>query len=309
VRGRLDDNPSVAWLHLVLVAFPALLVLAWGPGNHLELGERVWRARRSALPARAARLIGRHRLPFFYGTLAADLIHFKKFGGPDNHCHRWSMVEGMRERVATGAEEAFVMGYAVHLAADTVAHNHFVPYHLARFQRGEGLGHVYWELNADRFVDVSRWEIAREIAAHQDLAAFDELVLGCVPRRLLPMRANRLLFRQAILVGQRRRWRHGLARLHPVDKLRLDPAFLERFRRAALQRALAVLGPGGVAHLECFDACGTDAQRSALATARAERGDLTRQITWLSRGRAARSAAAEARALEFLDGLDDLDRA
>ena len=131
-------------LCLCLVFFLLLLVVIpnWGPGNHLEFALRVLRARRK-LAEEPARLLRQERAAFLYGNIAADLISFKAYGGHYNHCHRWTIVREMRARATSPAQEAFALGYLAHLAADTIAHNHYVPYHLARYARSKGLGHLY----------------------------------------------------------------------------------------------------------------------------------------------------------------------
>jgi len=48
---------------------------------------------------------------------------------------------------------AFAFGYLAHLAADTVAHNYFVPRQLAVTSSTSSLGHSYWE---SRFENPSR---------------------------------------------------------------------------------------------------------------------------------------------------------
>ena len=40
---------------------------------------------------------------------------------------------------------AFALGYLAHLAADSVAHNYFVPKQLAITSSTSALGHSYWE--------------------------------------------------------------------------------------------------------------------------------------------------------------------
>jgi hypothetical protein len=134
---------------MLLLAFSilcALVALAsgagWGPGHHLEFAERVWRRRRELLPPPVAKLLGEERAAYSYGNIAADIINFKGYGGAYNHCHRWAIIDDMRALADSPREEAFVLGYLSHLAADTIAHNHFVPYHLARYARTRGLGHL-----------------------------------------------------------------------------------------------------------------------------------------------------------------------
>src|SRR5262245_46389458 len=147
-------------LALVLVVGGA----SWGPGSHLAFALRVLRARRKLAPD-VARLLRDERAAYLYGNIAADIINFKGYGGHYNHCHRWTIVQHMRARATSAAEEAFALGYLSHLAADTIAHNHFVPYHLARYARSKGLGHLYRsgehtsELQSLRHLVFSLWHV------------------------------------------------------------------------------------------------------------------------------------------------------
>ena len=66
-RPRLSMSPV-----LLLVLLAATLVLAWGPGNHLEFAHRLYRSRRRTLPEGRAKLLREERSAFFYGNVAAD---------------------------------------------------------------------------------------------------------------------------------------------------------------------------------------------------------------------------------------------
>ena len=272
-----------------------LVCLPWGPGHHLEFAERVLRRRKELLPADVARLIGSERKAYLYGNLAADLINFKNYGGAYNHCHRWKIVEEMREHSSTPRGEAFLLGYLSHLAADTIAHNHFVPYHLARYARTKGLGHLYWEMNADRFVPHERWSIVTELKADARLAELDDMVNRCVPKKALSMRTNKFLFNHVLLVSERERWRHGVARLHPLANVQLTKGFLGLFQDAAVERIRLALHKKGLREIERVDANGKEAQAAAM---RMRRGLLER---WTSPR--ARWEDAEPRAAGFLLGM------
>lgn len=249
---------------ILLLLVLAALVAPWGPGHHLEFSERVHRRRRELLPTDRARVLGAEKDAYFYGSIAADIINMKAYGGHRNHCHRWTIAEEMREH-ATGsaAEEAFILGYLSHLAADTIAHNHFVPYHLVRFARGKGLGHVYWEMSADRYVPAKRWEVISLLRSRRELDRLDELVNRTVPRKALPMGANKLIFNHVLLVSHRASWRRGMERIHPIGKVRLEKGFLSLFQRAAVDRVRLALRPRGLRRLMHLDTTGKAAQKEA----------------------------------------------
>lgn len=280
---------------LLLLVAALVLGAAWGPGHHLEFAERVLRRRKETLPRDVAALLSEERSAYLYGNLAADLINFKNYGGAYSHCHRWAIVEEMREHAHTPRGEAFILGYLSHLAADTIAHNHFVPYHLARYARTQGLGHLYWEMNADRFVPTERWKLVTELKSDKRLDALDEIVNRCVPKKALSMRTNKFLFNHVLLVSERERWRRGMAQIHPLESVQLKRGFLAVFQDAAAERIRLALHPRGLREIRRVDANGKAAQEAAMAL---RQGLLER---WTSPKQ--RWIDAEADAERFLEGM------
>jgi len=281
---------------IAILGLTLLLCLAWGPGNHLEFAERVYRRRRELLPGEVARLIGEERKSYYYGNIAADIINFKGYGGHYNHCHRWTVVDEMRAKAETPSEEAFCLGYLSHLAADTIAHNHFVPYHLARYARTRGLGHLYWEMMADRHVPEERWRVVSELKADPELNELDELVNRAVPKKALSMRTNKLLFNHVLLVSERDAWRRRIDTLHTMSTAPLERGFLELFRRAAVERVRLALHKGGVAKLEHIDTNGKEAQKRAM--------QARKRVLVGFKSSARRRVASEEEAAQFLEGMD-----
>lgn len=280
-------------LVLILVLF--VTMLAWGPGHHLEFAERIWRRRREMLPPDVVTLLQEEKHAFFYGSIAADIINFKAYGGQYTHCHRWGIVHEMRELGTTPRQESFVLGYMSHLAADTIAHNHFVPYHLTRFARTKGLGHLYWEMNADRFVPEERWKRVNQLKSLVDLGELDDLVNRTVPKKALSMGTNKLIFNHVLLISERDAWRRGMARIHPREKVQLKKGFLATFQAAATDRVRWALHPKGFRAIQEIDANG----KKALNRAR----DVRKQIVRRWAPGAKRAGAAERLATPFLKGM------
>ncbi len=281
-------------LLVLLVLATVLTVAPWGPGTHLEFEARVFRKRRQRLPEATASLIEREREAWQYGHIAADIINFKAVGGPYSHCHRWGIVPEMQALARNDFQRAFTYGYLAHLAADTIAHNHFVPYHLARYARTKGLGHLYWEMNADRFVPDERWDVVTRLKKLEDLAQLDQLVNQTVPRKAFSLSTNKAIFNHVLLVSERRQWRIGVERLHPRDGVELKRGFLDRFRDAAVERILVALQHDGVERMGNYDANGKAAQKAALNSGRS-------LMDRISPRRA--SGEREALAQGFLEGM------
>ncbi len=280
---------------LLLLALLPVALTTWGPGHHLEFAERIWRRRRELLPAGRAALLAKEKNAFYYGNLAADIINMKAYGGHWNHCHRWTIVTEMRQHAETDSDEAFILGYLAHLAADTIAHNHFVPYHLVRYPRVRGLGHLYWEMMADRYVPERRWEIVARLKGLPELGRLDQLVNRTVPKRALSMGTNKLIFNHVLLVSKRGSWRRGMERLHPIAKVRLERGFLSRFQKAAVARIRTALHERGFKTLLHLDTNG----KSHLKEARRKRRALVRRYPAGS----TRDRKGQELAAKFLEGM------
>jgi hypothetical protein len=289
------SSPDPLLLLALALVLPVVMTAGWGPGTHLEFAHRVWRRRKETLPRATAELLGQEKRAYFYGNLAADIINFKAWGGHYNHCHRWTIVDEMREVGSSAREEAFVLGYLSHLAADTIAHNHFVPYHLVRYARTRGLGHLYWEMSADRFVPESLWDVVADLEQDRTLDGLDELINAAVSKKALSMRTNKLIFNHVLLVSKGERWRRNVARIHPLRRVNLTKGFLELFRRAAVARVQLALEPKGLARLSHVDTNGKEAQKSAVQARKA----LLRSTLPGAR----RRADAEELAVAYLDGM------
>ena len=273
-----------------------LAIQTWGPGTHMEFAERVYRRRKELLTKPVAKLLTEERRSYFYGNIAADIVNFKAYGGHQNHCHRWTIIDEMREQANSPREEAFILGYLSHLAADTIAHNHFVPYHLVRFARMRGLGHLYWEMNADRFVPERCWDEIGVLKRDSNLGELDHLINSAVSKKALSMNTNKLIFKHILLVSERERWRKGMARIHPIKRVTLQKGFLELFRKAAVKRIQLALRPRTFEKLLHIDTTGKRSQQLAMQ----ERKILTTEF----RPGAKRQEQAAESAAYFLKGME-----
>ena len=108
---------------------------AWTPGTHIYLGGSVL-ANLQLLPATIADLLRIFPFEFLYGNIAADSSIAKHYAPLGRHCHYWHVGQEIHDLAETDALRAFGLGYLCHLAADTVAHNYFVPRQLMAPWRG-----------------------------------------------------------------------------------------------------------------------------------------------------------------------------
>src|SRR4030065_2545752 len=98
----------------------------WGPATHLELGNAILN-NTGLLSAPARALIEAFPFDFLYGNISADIVIGKNLVEELKHCHNWKVGFKLLKKAESDSQRAFVYGYLSHLAADTIAHNHFIP--------------------------------------------------------------------------------------------------------------------------------------------------------------------------------------
>jgi hypothetical protein len=280
--------PALACL---VVLAPALLSW-WGPGTHIQLTRellRRLRLRRKRTPSQE--LAVRYPEAFVYGNIAADIINFKEYGGFKNHCHNWNIQLRLEEQAEDEAARAFILGYLCHLAADIVAHNHFVPYHLVYNFPPRILGHVYWEAMADSQVSDPEWHTVDSFKKNKLLHTFDHMVHRVVKRRAFSLRSNKWIFNNILLINSRQRWREIIRKVQAnAAKHPLDEEFHAECRAASLRLMMYVFYTRRLALLKVHDPRGKHALRGATRLRR----ELLRDFGVRSRARDVARALAYA---------------
>ncbi len=198
--------------------------LAWGAGVHLSLGLRLLKST-EILPAVLQTLLTSHPYDFLYGCIAADITLGKKYTHHLEHCHNWSIGIRILERANTigSAAKACAYGYLSHLAADTVAHNYFVPYRLAMTYNSILLNHAYWEIRADSGVSKTTWNAARKIA-QRDNHQHDTMLSESLSDTIFSFNTNKQLFNSMMLISRLRRWHKIIFSMSKHSKWEFDKA-------------------------------------------------------------------------------------
>jgi hypothetical protein len=97
------------------------------------------------------------------------------------------------------------MGYLAHLAADTVAHNYFVPRYLIIASRTTGLGHSYWESRFETHLGPAYPRQARELIVRDHTPADAHLDRILSPT-IFSTQTNRRIFRGMVYVTDTESW-------------------------------------------------------------------------------------------------------
>jgi hypothetical protein len=184
---------------------------AWGAGFHLQLGVSVLNNLPSINPAIAS-ILSEYPNDFLYGCIAADITIGKKFTHYLQHCHRWAIGLNILQNSESRLQKACAYGYLAHLAADTVAHNYFVPYKVMRSFSTLTLKHTYWEMRFESFVDKEMWEIGKKVSMeHYKLN--DALLRKLVSGTLFSFNTNKRIFNSILLLSRLEKWQKVLKTL------------------------------------------------------------------------------------------------
>jgi hypothetical protein len=242
----------------VLWLWPAH-AFAWGPGAHLDFGMQVLEAIGFLAPV-LRKLLLTHADDFLYGCIAGDIIVGKNLAPYRDHCHNWQVGLKLLEATSSEPQRALTYGFLTHLAADTIAHNYFIPYKMVETFHTRVARHAYWELRFDQVAHSSDtvWEMLRHIGRRRFVEhdAFLGEVLGD-SSRLFSFRTSQRLFNSFMLLQRLKRWRQMNAAVARRSQLSLsaeEVAECNRLAQAAifnflmdgtLSRTLSVDPTGG----------------------------------------------------------------
>jgi hypothetical protein len=210
----------------LLVAIAAILLptdaLAWGGGIHLQLGAQVL-ANPGMLSGDVAALLALHPKDFLYGCLAPDITVGKKYTHYLLNCHRWGIGRTLLEEAETDHQRACAYGYLCHLAADTVAHNYFVPYKIIRSFAAITMKHAYWEMRFEGFVEKDNWELAHAVC-HADQHGNDLLLRRVLTTTLFSFGTNKRIFNSIMVMARMERLQKILQTLSSKSRYQLAEA-------------------------------------------------------------------------------------
>ena len=178
---------------------------AWTPGTHVFLGDAILRSV-SLLPSNVADLLRAFPHEFLYGSIAADTSIAKKYAPAGRHCHSWAVGFEIHDAAARDDPlRAFSLGYLAHLAADTVAHNFFVPRQLALTSSTASLGHSYWESRFETHLGERSSRRARDLIL-RDHGSADALLDRILSPTIFSTSTNRRIFRGIVHVADAESW-------------------------------------------------------------------------------------------------------
>ena len=245
---------------LLLVLLPDA-AYAWTPGTHVYLGEAVLRSL-PQLPGAVAELLHAFPYDFLYGSIAADTSMAKKYVPTGRHCHSWTVGLEIHDSAKDERLRAFGLGYLAHLAADAIAHNHFVPMQLAVTASTSSVGHSYWESRFEMHLGPSSARQARDLILLDHTRA-DALLDRILSPTIFSTQTNRRIFRGMVHAADNESWQRIFSLMTENSRWDLSDAEVGRYLDHAYDAIIDFLNYFDRSRAYRQDPSGDEALRSA----------------------------------------------
>ena len=251
---------------LALMLTPAV-AHAWTPGTHIFLGEAVMRSL-PLLPSSISELLAAFPYDFLYGSIAADTSIAKKYAAAGRHCHSWNVGFEIHNNAESEPLRAFGLGYLAHLAADSVAHNYFVPHQLTITSSTAALGHSYWESRFDMHIGERFSRTAKQLIL-RDHSHSDEHLDRILSPTIFSTSTNRRIFRGMVYVADTESWQRIFHLVEEKSRWDLSEREVETYMARAFDYIIDLMTRLDSAEPYKLDPAGTDALREAKKVRRA----------------------------------------
>ncbi|OGT98267.1 MAG: hypothetical protein A2X80_03920, partial [Geobacteraceae bacterium GWB2_52_12] len=210
-----------------------------GGGIHLQLGVEVL-ADLGRVSGDLAALLTAHPKDFLYGCLAPDITLGKKYTHSLLHCHRWGIGRTLLKEAENDHQRACAYGYLCHLAADTVAHNYYVPYKIIRSFTTITMKHTYWEMRFEAFVEKETWKLAHAVC-RADRRANDVLLRNVLTTTIFSFGTNRRIFNSIMIFSRMEKMQKILQTLSSKSRYQLSEADRVEYMQLAREAILDFL--------------------------------------------------------------------
>ena len=250
---------------LVTVLWPTD-ALAWGPGVHMVTGNWVLQ-NLAGLPMTVAAPIMQYPGQFLHGCLSADIFIGKGSVAKEGHSHNWSSGFSLLESAKSPRALSYAWGYLSHLAADTVAHNVFVPGILHTAPGNGRMAHVYLEIQADRLL---AWDSADALSVfyEADSPEGTALLRSAMGQKAFSFWMKKHMFESSISLGGSSVWRTSMRLLDKFIPAQQRGPLVEEMLTISTRAIFSLLSNPDTSPVLSLDPIG--AQALALANGKHE---------------------------------------
>jgi hypothetical protein len=264
---RVVSTGGVALAVLLALMLTPAVAHAWTPGTHIFLGEAVMRSL-PLLPSSVSELLAAFPYDFLYGSIAADTSIAKKYAAAGRHCHSWNVGFEIHNNAESEPLRAFGLGYLAHLAADSVAHNYFVPHQLTITSSTAALGHSYWESRFDMHIGERFSRTAKQLIL-RDHTHSDEHLDRILSPTIFSTPTNRRIFRGMVYVADSESWQRIFHLVEEKSRWDLAEREVETYMARAFDYIIDLMTRLDRAEAYKLDPAGTSPLREAKKVRRA----------------------------------------
>jgi hypothetical protein len=269
---------------LLLVGVLPEPAAAFGPATHIFIGRHLLDML-TLVPEGIGALLRAYPQSFLYGSVAADISFAKKYVPAGRHCHFWHVGEEILHAAENDRLRAVAYGYLSHLAADTIAHNFFVPRQLLLTSSTKALGHGYWEHRLDTQLGEPFGTIAREVVLEYDHSEADQLFDSVLSGTIFSFETNKRIFRGMIRAQDNERWKAVFDRVLQNSRWDLAPDTIDAYTSLAFDFVVDYLQRGRDSVAAGYDPVGDfnlglakKVRRLALREGKLARPDVLRDM-------------------------------
>ena len=213
--------------------------LAWGPATHVKLANDLL-GQLGLLPAAVGALLARHARDYLFGNIAADVVLAKRLSRVKQFCHHWETGFTILDDAGSDRGRAFGLGYLSHLAADTVAHNKFLPRQMTLTRSTLRFGHFYWESRADSTIGPHHWDQLRSMLKGV-FAEHESSLSAQLTDTFLPFAVNWRLFHRMNRFVSRQFMRRAMDRWYDMSRWHLSDQLMREYRSECFARMVDVI--------------------------------------------------------------------
>ncbi len=211
----------------------------WGACTHVELAQSLLSQALSIGGAISGLLLA-NRKDFILGNILADVIIGKKLSRRRRESHHWPAGLRIMNNASSESARAFAYGFLTHLAADTVAHNKFVPNQILLANSTISFGHLYWELRADQCVHLHLRNKLTRLLEYAD-TRHDKLLAENVYPYLKWFGVNREIFSKINRLAVSEKFGRAMNVCENLSLWQLSDEFLKPYKDKSLDRMIDII--------------------------------------------------------------------
>ncbi|MBI5048596.1 MAG: zinc dependent phospholipase C family protein [Deltaproteobacteria bacterium] len=210
-----------------------------------------------SLPLFLQELLSRFPYDYLYGNISADIVVGKNLTDKLKHCHNWRVGLKILKSAQTEPQKAFAYGYISHLAADTIAHNYYIPEKFIQSFSSKILKHTYWELRFDALADKNIWKLPSKMSkeVHKENDSLLKNILEDTP---LSFRTNKTIFSSILLIHRINQWHSMLGMLSSSSRWVLSTEEKKQYYNRSFSAIKDFLIRGQRAKCFVYDPTGKD---------------------------------------------------